>query len=64
MKRMIKIMVYTILTIMGLYLGYVFAETPGMEPETAWTCLIIYCGVLALDVVEFREFFITKGEKE
>lgn len=64
MKRMIKIMVYTILTIMGLYLGYVFAETPGMEPETAWTCLIIYCGVLALDVVEFREFFINRREEQ
>ena len=51
---MIKALVYTVLTIMGLYLGYVFAETPGLEPETAWTLFVIFCGVLAVDVIEFK----------
>lgn len=53
---MIKLLVYTVLTIIGIYLGYIFACTPGINAETAWTCLIIYCGVLALDVVEFKIF--------
>lgn len=51
---MIKLLVYTVLTIIGIYLGYIFACTPGINAETAWACLVIYCGVLALDVVEFR----------
>ena len=53
---MIKLLVYTVLTIMGLYLGYVFAVTPGLDPETLWTCLAVYCGVLALDLIEFKNY--------
>lgn len=56
MRGLLKLLVYTILTIMGGYLGYVFAVTPGISAEAAWTCLIVYCGVLALDVVEFKIF--------
>lgn len=60
---MIKLLVYTVLTIMGLYLGYIFAQTPGIDPETAWTCLAIYCGVLAIDVIEFRKFMERRESK-
>lgn len=58
---MIKALAYIVLTIMGLYLGYVFAATPGLDPTTAWTLLIIYCGVLTLDVIEFKA--IMKGRR-
>ena len=51
---MLKALAYTVLTIMGLYLGYIFAATPGLEPQVAWTLLIIYCGVLVLDLIEFK----------
>ena len=53
---MIKLLVYTVLTIMGGYLGYVFAQTPRLDPEAMWTCLVIYCGVLALDLIEFKNY--------
>lgn len=52
---MLKALAYTVLTIMGLYLGYVFAATPGLEPQVAWTLLIIYCGALVLDLIEFKK---------
>jgi hypothetical protein len=50
-----------ILTIMGMYMGYVFAETPGLDPRAALICLAIYCGALALDVIEFRKFMHERG---
>lgn len=53
---MIKLLVYTVLTILGLFLGYTFAQTPGLDPQTAWTCLAIYVGVLAVDVIEFKNY--------
>ena len=52
---MFKALAYIVVTIMGLYLGYVYAATPGIDSQTAWTCLIIYCAVLALDVIEFKK---------
>jgi hypothetical protein len=45
-----------VLTILGLFLGYTFAQTPGLDPQTAWTCLAIYVGVLAVDVIEFKGY--------
>ena len=57
---MLKILVYTVLTIIGMYLGYVYAETPGLDAQTGWTLLIIYCGVLAIDVIEFKAFIRRK----
>lgn len=59
---MIKLLVYTVLTIIGIYLGYVFGNTPGLDAEAAWTCLVIFCGVLALDVVEFRNLMRREGK--
>lgn len=53
---MIKILVYTVLTIMGMYMGYIYAETPGLDAQTAWTLLVIYCAVLVIDVIEFKAF--------
>ena len=58
---MLKVLSYTILTIMGMYMGYVFAETPGLDPRAALICLAIYCGALALDVTEFRKFMHERG---
>jgi hypothetical protein len=56
-----KVLAYLILTIMGMYMGYVFAETPGLDPRAALICLAIYCGALALDVIEFRKFMHERG---
>ena len=58
---MLKVLSYTILTIMGMYMGYVFAETPGLDPRAALICLAIYCGALALDVIEFKKFMKERG---
>ena len=59
---MLKALSYTILTIMGMYLGYVFAETPGLDPVAAGVCIAIYSGVLVLDVIEFRAYMLRKEE--
>ena len=58
---MFKALAYIVLTIMGLYLGYVYAVTPGLDTQTRWTLFIIYCGALVLDLIEFKT--IMKGRR-
>lgn len=55
-----RVIVYTVLTVLAMYLGYVYAECPDTNVEAV--CLTMVILILALDVIQVRRHFTKGGE--
>ena len=56
-----RVIVCTVLTVLAMYLGYVFAECPDTHVEAV--CLTMVILILSLDVAQVRKYFTGGGER-
>ena len=55
-----KGLIYAALTVLAMYLGFVYAECPDTNVEAV--CLTMVILILALDVIQLRRHFTKGGE--